>query len=106
MRRPGPDEWTKLVAEYEASGLQQKEFCAKHDLSLNTLQYWLYRKSRKSKPESGSATKFLPVTVVASSAPKARLGEVVELALRSGVVLRFGVGTDSRYLAELAAALG
>lgn len=96
----------RLLTEYEASGLEQKEFCAKHDVSLNTLQYWLYRKSKKSGSVSGSTTKFLPVTVVSSPAPKARVGEVVELALRSGVVMRFVVGTDSRYVAELAAALG
>jgi hypothetical protein len=58
MRRPGPDEWQKLVAEYETSGLQQKDFCAKHDVSLNTLQYWLYRRPKKSGSESGPTTKF------------------------------------------------
>ncbi|WP_407667523.1 IS66 family insertion sequence element accessory protein TnpA, partial [Myxococcus dinghuensis] len=47
MRRPNPDEWPKWVEEFEASGLQQKEFVAKHDLSLGTLQYWLYKKRKK-----------------------------------------------------------
>ncbi|WP_407667381.1 IS66 family insertion sequence element accessory protein TnpA [Myxococcus dinghuensis] len=47
MRRPNPDEWPKWVEEFEASGLQQKEFVAKHDLSLGTLQYWLYKKGKK-----------------------------------------------------------
>jgi hypothetical protein len=30
----------------------------------------------------------------------------LEAALRSGIILRFDVGTDTRYLAELFAALG
>lgn len=94
------------MAEYEASGLQQKDFCARHDVSLNTLQYWLYRRSKKSGSESGSMTKFLPVTVVASPALKARGDGAIEVALPSRVLLRFPVGTDSRYLAELIAALG
>ncbi|MDX2150542.1 MAG: hypothetical protein SFV54_07400 [Bryobacteraceae bacterium] len=58
MRRPGPDEWMKLVTEYEMSGLQQKDFCAKHDVSLNTLQYWLYKRTRRSGSESGSPNTF------------------------------------------------
>lgn len=42
-RRPSTEEWIALLAEYEQSGLQQKEFCAKHDLSLSAFQYWMYR---------------------------------------------------------------
>lgn len=48
----------KLVTEYETSGLQQKDFCAKHDVSLNTLQYWLYKRTRRSGSESGSPKTF------------------------------------------------
>jgi hypothetical protein len=38
--------------------------------------------------------------------PPAPQPGVLEAALQSGVVLRFAVGTDTRYLAELFAALG
>ena len=56
----------------------KKEFRAnaKQDVSLNMLQYWLYRRSKKS----GSTTNFLPVMVVSSPAPKVPVGEVVEFA--------------------------
>jgi len=40
-RRPSSEEWIALLAEFEQSGLQQKEFCAKHDLSLAAFQYWI-----------------------------------------------------------------
>lgn len=107
MRRPGPDEWQRLIEEYRQSGLQQKEFCAKHDLSLSTLQFWLYKRSKRSSGLASKSTPaFLPIEVVASPAPLARSGEVVEAALRSGLVVRFVVGTDTRYLAELFAAIG
>jgi hypothetical protein len=107
MRRPGPEEWLKLIEEFRASGLQQKEFCAKHDVSLSTFQFWLYRKSKRSSgSESKPTPTFLPVEVVASPAPLARAGELVEVVLRSGAVVRFTTGTDTRYLAELLAALG
>jgi len=103
MRRPRPAEWLKLIEEFRASGLPQEEFCARHDLSLSTLQFWLYQKSRRSRR---STPTFLPVEVVASPAPHARDGELVEVALRSGAVVRFSTGTDTRYIAELVVALG
>jgi hypothetical protein len=107
MRRPGPEEWLKLIEEFRTSGLQQKEFCAQYELSLSTFQFWLYRKSKRSSgSESKPAPTFLPVEVVASPAPQARAGTLVEVALRSGAVVRFSTGTDTRYIAELLAAIG
>lgn len=109
MRRPGRDEWLQLIEEFKRSGLQQKEFVAKHDVSLSTFQFWLYRKSKlHSGSQSKSSPTFLPIEVVASPAPQAREGRpgVVEVAIRSGAVLRFEAGTDTRYLAELIAAIG
>jgi hypothetical protein len=45
--------------------------------------------------------------VVASPAPEARAaGEHFEVALASGVVLRFATGTDARYVADIITALG
>ncbi|MGO8969016.1 MAG: IS66 family insertion sequence element accessory protein TnpA [Myxococcaceae bacterium] len=105
-RRPGPAEWEMLLAEYKQSGLTQKEFVAKHDLALGTFQFWLYKQSkRKSALDSNSRAAFLPVQVVASPAPKARLGGAVEVALEGGPTIRFTVGTDPRYVALLARAL-
>jgi hypothetical protein len=34
MRYPTPTEWLKLVEEFRAGDLQQKEFAAKHNVSL------------------------------------------------------------------------
>lgn len=108
MRRPGPDEWMQLLEKYEQSGLTQKEFAAQENLSLSTLQYWLYKRSKShSKIDVNSSPRFLPIEVVASPALKAQAdGEVIEAQLRCGARLRFVVGTDTRYLAELFAALG
>jgi len=39
MQRPGAEEWKKLIAEYQPSGMSQKEFVAKHDVHLSTFQY-------------------------------------------------------------------
>ncbi|MCC7134212.1 MAG: hypothetical protein IT352_16255 [Gemmatimonadales bacterium] len=78
-------------------------------MSIATFQFYLYkiRKERLPSRSSESSPVFLPLEVVASAAPKARLGAgVLEAALRSGTLVRFAVGTDTRYLAELLAALG
>ena len=114
MKHPSSEQWLALVEEFRDSGLQQKEFAAKHDLHLSTLQYWLYRGSKtRSRPVqivSKASPKFLPIEVVASPAPKlARVANgqsILEAALPGGVTLRFLIGTDTRYLAELVAALG
>jgi hypothetical protein len=106
MRYPSPTEWLKLIEAFRESGLQQKDFVAKHNVPFNTFQYWLYRKAKPVRIESGSSPKFLPVTVVASPALKTRVGGEVLVELRDGVKIRFDVGTDTRYLAELLAALG
>jgi len=105
-RRPGTEEWIALVSEFEQSGLQQKEFCAKHDLSIAAFQYWYYRKAKKHSESAAKISKFfLPVEVVGSAAPEARRGSAVEVALADGVVVRLPLGTDPRYLADLLRAL-
>lgn len=103
MRYPTPTEWLKLVEEFREGELEQKEFAAKKDVSLNTFRYYLYKASKKVQTVSN---RFVPVTVVASPAPKARAAGEVAVELRSGVTLRIAVGTDTRYVAELLAALG
>jgi hypothetical protein len=108
MRFPSPEEWLQLVSEFQSSELTQKEFVAKHDVSLSTFQYWLYKKSKRAVVGLvNSSPKFLPIEVVASAAPKARGPlTLIEIALPRGLVLRFPAGIDVRYIAELCAALG
>jgi|SRR6185436_1251945 len=108
MRYPTPTEWLKLVEEFRDSNLEQKEFVEKHNVHLSTFRYWLYKKAKHFQLESKPETKFLPVTVVASAAPKARQQQPSELVLElpSGASLRFAMGSDTEYIAELVAALG
>lgn len=108
MRRPGPKEWKRLVEEYGQSELTQKEYCAKHDVALSSFQYWRYKQGKlASRIDVNARGAFLPVEVVASPAPRAReQGRIVEVSLRSGVTVRFAVGTDTMYLAQLLAAVG
>ena len=108
MNYPKPDEWPAVIAEYEKSGLTQKEFVAQRQIPFSTFQYWLYRKSKRLQLASNSSPKFLPVEVIASPALKTRGSDaqLVEVATRRGAIVRFEVGTDLRYVAELLAAIG
>ena len=120
--------WTKLVADYEASELTQREFATERGISFSNLRNWIYKLRKESRPlvaepakVSGQAlertaapvgSRLLPVRVVAS-ASKTRTSvladrgsdELLEIALPSGVRVRFPAGTDLKYLTALAAAL-
>jgi hypothetical protein len=60
----GRDQWIELISEYKKSGLAQKEFAARHQVSHNAVQFWLYKLRR----EADQSRRFLPVSVVASAA--------------------------------------
>jgi transposase len=120
--------WTKLVADFESSDLTQREFATERGVSFSNLRNWIYRLRKESRPlvaseakepgqgparpETNGGSRLVPVRVVAS-APKARRAEaarsagdgLLELALPSGVCVRFPAGTDLGYLRALAAAL-
>ena len=119
--------WTKLVADYEASELTQREFATERGISFSNLRNWIYRLRKESRPLVADDTKqpgqaperaaaeegsrLVPVRVVASAAkPRRQLiaagtDDLHELALPSGARLRFPTGTDPKYLRALAAAL-
>ncbi|MGC3998068.1 MAG: IS66 family insertion sequence element accessory protein TnpB [Anaeromyxobacter sp.] len=119
--------WTRLVADFEASDSTQREFAKERGVSFSNLRNWLYKLRKESRPlqpeppkVSGQAperaaapegSRLVPVLVVASAAkPRTSVvavsrGEMVEIALPSGVRVRFPVGTDPRYVRSLAAAL-
>ena len=60
--------WSKRVAEWRASGLTAKEFCAKHDLRLSALRNWTYRLRAAERALETSAVRLVPITVKPSDA--------------------------------------
>jgi transposase len=118
------ERWTKLVADFEASDLTQREFASERGISFSNLRDWIYRLRKESRPlvEAAPASssqgparapakersRLVPVRVVASAA-KPRLVEpsspLLELALPTGVVVRFPPGTEPAYLRALLTAL-
>ena len=120
--------WKKLVADYEASELTQREFATERGVSFSNLRNWIYKLRKETRPlvtegakvsgqapvraPATEALRLMPVRAVAS-APKARRAAsaapgadgLLELALPSGARLRFPAGTAPEYLRALAAAL-
>ena len=120
--------WKKLVADYEASELTQREFATERGVSFSNLRNWIYKLRKETRPlvteaakvpgqaparaPATGALRIVPVRAVASS-PKARRAAaaalstdgLLELALPSGARLRFPAGTAPEYLRALAAAL-
>jgi len=108
MSSRGREYWVATVAEFERSGLTQAAFAQRRGLGLATLRSWIYKLRR----ERAASVSFVPVRVIASTAPTARGGEAaaagvptLEVELRSGVRLRLASGTDIEYVAALAARL-
>jgi hypothetical protein len=96
--------WTALIARFERSGSSRKAFAAEAGVGVAIFQYWLYKLRRErlaiSEQPQAPEVRLVPVTVHAP----VRAGGQVDLRV-AGVRLRVPVGTDPRYVAELAAAL-
>jgi transposase-like protein len=82
-RRRTPAEIRQIVADFEASGLAQREFATRHGIPLSTLQSWLRRLTAKT---TSPAAELIPVGVVAGPPP------VIEIELPGGVVIRVDAG--------------
>ncbi len=71
------DEWSGIMADFERSGLSQREFCESRGLSSKTFSNWRCR----LRPGCGKGS-FVEL------APPVSSGWDVELDLGDGVVLR------------------
>jgi hypothetical protein len=78
-------------------------FAAAHQVRVRTLRSWLYRLRR----EREDGARILPVRIREDEAVATRGdGGFVELLIPCGVRLRFSVGTEPAYVADLVARLG
>lgn len=84
--KPGrsADAWAQLMAEYEASNMTQREFCAQRALAYSTFGYWRKR-LRQSVPAKAQAEPLFELPVLPMNRDPAWR---VELDLGEGVVLR------------------
>ena len=99
QRRRSRAEAEQVVAEYEASGLSQVEFCRKQGLGLATLAR--YRK-RQAQDKAVVGSRWLAVEVSGgSSTPGSTAHSGLALALAGGRRIEVGRGFDGRTLVQL-----
>lgn len=79
--RRNRDDWMQLMAEYDASDLTQRQFCARQQLAYSTFCYWRKRLSSDATP--AAALIELPMQPVYEQTDWR-----LELELGQGVVLR------------------
>lgn len=53
--------WETRIAEYRASGLKAKEWCAAHNITTRQLWYWLRKFKNQNDPSHTRPTRWLPV---------------------------------------------
>lgn len=100
-KRRSREFWEKLCAEVDG-GRSAEAVARRYRVKVGTLRWWRWQLGRQaSKPAKKKAPVLVPV-VVTEGRP-APTGYVEMLA--GGVVVRFEVGTDVNYVAELAAKL-
>jgi transposase len=90
-RQRSRNEWQRLVAGWERSGLTQQEYCARHGISVGSLQRWRRIFAEDAVPGSRASSpvsEFVPVTLVGDAVATA--GADLTLVLTDGVRLEIG----------------
>ncbi len=89
-----------LVEQWHVSEQTQKTFCAKHDISVSVFAYWLRRYRDRQDSLHDKQAGFVPIKCepVSMDVPSPA---ALEVALPSGVVLRFGQVVPVGYLKAL-----
>ena len=82
--RRGRNEWTRLIAKYEAGAATQREFCQRHGLAHSTFCCWRKRLLQGAASDAGVEPLVeLPLLPIDGPSPWR-----LELELGQGVVLR------------------
>lgn len=104
-KRRTRSEWAELVHEVDA-GATIKQVARRHGVRVGTLKWWRWQLGRGKVARSATkaTVQMVPVRVREPAPTAATADDVVEVLVRSAMV-RVRVGQDTRYVAELAAAL-
>ena len=108
-KRRTPQQWARLVEEYEASGQSQRRFCAGHGIGQSSLRYWRRRLGQGSGAEGAQGStgvRLVAVKVIEDTLVLADSGLVVvsPRGVRVQIARGFDAATLARVLATLEAA--
>jgi len=95
-RRRSREEWSRLVAEWRASGLSQPAFAREKGLAPTTLSWWACRLKREARSEP----RLVAVDVAAEEPPAP-----FRVELSGGRTVVVPAGFDAASLRRLVAAL-
>lgn len=90
MRKVTRD-WPQTIAEFKASGLSKRAFCADKGISNASLNYWLNPTRLQNAGTPPANPKFIKLDVLSDLARRVSEARDVELVveLPMGVILRF-----------------
>jgi transposase len=104
-RQRSRNEWQRLVAGWPRSGLTQEVYCARHGISVGSLQRWRRIFAEDAVPGSRASSpvsEFVPVTLVGEPAtPTAELTLVLTDGLRIEIGAQCQAETLKRVLGVL-----
>jgi transposase len=104
-RQRSRNEWQRLVAGWPRSGLTQEVYCARHGISVGSLQRWrrIFAEDAVLGSRAGSpVSDFVPVTLVGEpAAPTAELTLVLTDGLRIEIGAQCQAETLKRVLGVL-----
>ncbi len=112
------EHWADVVSQWRASGLSQKEFCRRRDISDRGLNNWLYKSpyrervarilaARSQDNLDAQTPRFLPVTVLSATpdADSRASCATIEVVLKSGSRIAVTPGFDAETLRRVVAVL-
>ena len=92
-----------LLSRFRSSGRTLRQFAARHDLKPGRLRYWIYGKSRSSRPvQARDSGKFVEMKVGDFLSPERW---EVEIGLQGGVTVRLRAGVAPDWLEAVVAAV-
>lgn len=98
-RQRSRSEWQRLVSGWERSGLTQAVYCARHGISVGSLQRWRRVLAEDAAPREGGTapvSEFVPVTLM--GAPPTAAGADLTLVLADGLRLEIGTACPAETL--------
>jgi hypothetical protein len=98
-RRRSWAEASQLVAEYEASGQSQRQFCESRGLCLSTLSR--YRQRFRDNVAEAGGTRWVAVEVSRESGATGTMGSGLAVVVGRGRKIEVGRGFDAPTLVEL-----
>jgi len=93
-RGRSPGQQARILAEYQRSGLTQREFAARAGIGYSTLTLWL----RKAAANPSEPSVFVPVPNLFSSTA---VTSAYRLVLPKGVIVEVATGFESAELSAL-----